>query len=340
VSPQTRTAFRTAAPAALLALAAGCAGSGAQSALEPAGIQAERIHGLITMATWISVPVALAVIAAVLWAGLRRRGIAHVPGTAGADRRIARTVAALVGATTVVLFVWMIADFTAIRSLTELKGDPLRITVIGKQWWWQVQYHDSVPSRQLVTANEIHIPVGRPVLVTLQSTDVIHSLWIPRLHGKRDLIPGYVNRIWLKADKPGAYRGQCAEFCGHQHAHMALWVIAETPAQYAAWYNRQLQPAAPPADSVRNAGLKAYLTNSCVMCHSIRGTSSGAGNGPDLTHLGSRRTLAAGTLPNTAGHLGGWIVDPQSIKPGTNMPPNQLNPEELRALIAYLEGLK
>jgi cytochrome c oxidase subunit 2 len=338
VSPAARAAGRRAAAVPLLLLA-GCAGT-VQSALDPAGIQAERIHRLIVLATWIAVPIGIAVTLAVLWAGLRRRGVAHVPGTEGADRRIARTVAALVGGTIVVLFVWMIADFTAIRSLTDLKGEPLRITLTGKQWWWQVTYRDSVASHQLTTANEIHIPVGRPVLVTLQSADVIHSFWVPRLHGKRDLIPGYVNRIWLRADRPGAYRGQCAEFCGHQHAHMALWVIAEPPAQYEEWYRRQLLAAAPPADSVRDAGLKAYLGNSCVMCHTIRGTTSGGTNGPDLTHLGSRRSLAAGTVPNTPGHLGGWIVDPQGIKPGTSMPPNNLRPDELRALIAYLEGLK
>jgi cytochrome c oxidase subunit 2 len=340
VTRPARNAVRAALAAAPLTALAACGAGTVQSALDPAGIQADRTYTLIRMAAWISVPVFAAVTLAVLWAGLRRRRIDHVPATPAADRKIATTVAALVGGTVLVLFVWMFADFTAIRGLTDLKGDPLKITVVGKQWWWMVQYHDSVPSHQLTTANEIHIPVGRPVLVTLQSSDVIHSFWVPRLHGKRDLIPGYVNRIWIKADRPGAYRGQCAEFCGHQHAHMALWVIAEPEAQYEAWYRRQLLAAAPPADSVASAGLKAYLGNSCVMCHTIRGTTSGGTNGPDLTHLGSRRSLAAGTIPNTPGHLGGWIVDPQSIKPGTGMPPNQLRPDELRALISYLEGLK
>ena len=334
-----RRTRRSLAPALACALLAGCSG-GAQSALDPAGVQAERIHWLMVMSIWIAAPIAVAVTAAVLWAALRRRDPAHVPATPGADRRIAVTVASLTGATVVILFVWLISDFTAIRSLTRLNGDPVKITLVGHQWWWEVQYHDSVAAHQLTTANEIHIPVGRPVLVTLQSRDVIHSFWVPRLHGKRDLIPGYVNRVWLRADKPGAYRGQCAEFCGHQHAHMALWVIAEPQARYDAWYRAQLRPAQPPTDSVRIAGEKAYLGNSCVMCHTIRGTPTGGRNGPDLTHLGSRRTLAAGALPNTPGHLGGWVVDPQGIKPGTNMPPNNLRPEELRALIAYLEGLQ
>jgi cytochrome c oxidase subunit 2 len=236
--------------------------------------------------------------------------------------------------------VWVVADFTAIRGLARLDGQPLAVTLVGHQWWWEVQYHDSVASHRLTTANEIHIPVGRPVLVTLESHDVIHSFWVPRLHGKRDLIPGYTNRIWLRADRPGAYRGQCAEFCGQQHANMALWVVAEPQAQFDAWYRAQLLPAAAPADSTRIAGQKAFLGGSCVMCHTIRGTPTGGRNGPDLTHLGSRRTLAAGTLPNTPGHLGGWVVDPQGIKPGTTMPPNNLRPDELRALIAYLEGLK
>ncbi|HET6763614.1 MAG TPA: cytochrome c oxidase subunit II [Longimicrobiaceae bacterium] len=335
--PALRTRVATLAAAPLLL--AGCA-ERAQSALDPAGAQAERIHHLMAVSVWIAGPIAVAVTAAVVWAALRRRDAAHVPGTPAADRRIATLVAALTGVTVVVLFGWMMADFFTIRSLTRLDGDPLRITLVGHQWWWEVQYHDSVPARQMTTANEIHIPVGRPVLLTLQSRDVIHSFWVPRLHGKRDLIPGYVNRIWLRADRPGTFRGQCAEFCGQQHAKMALWVVAEPPARYAAWYAAQLRPAEAPADSTRAAGQKAFLGGACVMCHSIRGTPSGGRNGPDLTHLGSRRTLAAGTLPNTPGHLAGWVADPQSVKPGTQMPPSQLRPDELRALVAYLEGLR
>ncbi|HET6232941.1 MAG TPA: cytochrome c oxidase subunit II [Longimicrobiaceae bacterium] len=327
-----------AAPLAMLAMA-GCRGQ--QSMFDPAGPQAERIERLAVFAGVISTAVFIAVLAATAWAVLRRRRGDHAPASPDRDRRMGRTVAWLTGGTVAVLFVWLLADFGTQRAMAKVGGtQPLKLTVTGHQWWWEVQYEDTVPQNRLVTANEIHIPVGRPVLVKLEAPDVIHSFWVPRLHGKRDLIPGYTNHVLLRADRPGRFRGQCAEFCGMQHAHMSFWVVAESPAKFDAWYRAQLRPAAAPADSTRRAGQTAFMSNSCAMCHAIRGTAAGAGNGPDLTHVGSRMSLASGTIANVPGHLGGWVVDPQSIKPGTQMPPNQLKPEELRALIAYLEGLK
>ena len=175
------------------------------------------------------------------------------------------------------------------------------------------------------------------MLIELRSTDVIHSFWPPNLSAKRDLIPGYENSLWFRADTPGVYRGQCAEFCGHQHAKMALLVVAEPRDSFAHWLVQQ-RDTAPTPDRLRGArGQEVFLASSCVMCHAIARHAGGSRVGPDLTHLASRQTIAAGTLPNTRGNLAGWIVDPQRIKPGVKMPPNQLSPSDLHALLAYLE---
>ncbi|HEX2079509.1 MAG TPA: c-type cytochrome, partial [Longimicrobium sp.] len=160
------------------------------------------------------------------------------------------------------------------------------------------------------------------------------------LHGKLDLIPGYTGTTYVRADEPGVFMGRCAEYCGLQHARMDLRVIAESPARFAAWYEGQLRTARPPSDSVQQAGQQVFLSKGCVMCHTVRGTPANSRVGPDLTHLASRMTLAAGTLPNTRGHLGGWVVDPQRIKPGARMPPNPLAASELHALLDYLQSLK
>jgi cytochrome c oxidase subunit 2 len=177
--------------------------------------------------------------------------------------------------------------------------------------------------------------------VYAKSTDVIHSFWVPNLHGKKDMIPGYTNDTWIQADSAGVYRGQCGEYCGYQHAHMALIVTAEPEAAFERWYANQLAPAAPPSDSSVKRGHDVFVSNSCMMCHAISGEPlAGSNVGPDLTHFASRPTIAAGTLPNTRGHLAGWIVDPQRIKPGAQMPPNSLSPADLNALLDYLRSLK
>jgi cytochrome c oxidase subunit 2 len=214
------------------------------------------------------------------------------------------------------------------------------IEVTGQQWWWQVRYLDPDPSKIFVTANEIHIPVGQPVTIKLRSTDVIHSFWVPNLVGKKDLIPGHDAVLWLQADKPGVFRGQCAEYCGLQHAHMAFWVVAEPPTRFAAWLNQQRGEAVQPSTSSEQRGQQVFLSSPCIMCHTIQGTPAGATVGPDLTHIASRSYIAAGTLPNTRGQLAGWIVDSQAIKPGNRMPPNSLNPDDLQALLDYLQSLK
>jgi cytochrome c oxidase subunit II len=177
-------------------------------------------------------------------------------------------------------------------------------------------------------------------VLELLSTDVIHSFWPPTISQKRDLIPGKDNSLWLQADTPGVYRGQCAEYCGQQHAKMGFLVIAQRPDSFASWLARQRDTALTPTTELARRGQEVFLASSCVMCHAIAGTPAGSRVGPDLTHLASRRTIAAGTLPNSRGNLAGWIIDPQKIKPGTRMPPNQLKPADLQALLEYLETLK
>ena len=219
-------------------------------------------------------------------------------------------------------------------------SDPaVTVQVIGHRWWWEVKY-PSDPSHTVVTANEIHVPVGQPVRVELTSADVIHSFWIPQLAGKTDVIPGQRNVTWIEADTAGVYRGQCTEYCGLQHANMAAFVVAEPPAQFAQWLETQSKAAAPPADPDALAGLHVFQKSACATCHAIRGSEALGQVGPDLTHIASRMTLAAGALGNTRGNLAGWIGNSQSIKPGNDMPVMTLSPADLQALVSYLETLK
>jgi len=215
----------------------------------------------------------------------------------------------------------------------------LELEVTGHQWWWQVDYIGDPVSRRFTTANEIHIPVGVPVRIALKSVDVIHSFWVPALSGKTDLIPGQINTTWLEAREPGTYRGQCAEYCGVQHAHMAFSVVADLQSTFAAWWQAQLAPPPPPIEPQAKAGQIAFLRR-CGSCHTVRGTDAGGITGPDLSHLAQRATIAAGTLPNTSGHRGAWIADPQGIKPGNQMPVLGLTGPEIAAVQAYLGTLK
>jgi cytochrome c oxidase subunit II len=282
------------------------------------------------------------VVVALLWASFRRRqGAGPSSEDLRRDRPMRTAVLLATGLTTAVLFVFLIFDVSVGRTITSNPGKrALQIRVTGHQWWWEVQYRDSLPKNWVTTANEIHIPVGRPVVFELRSTDVIHSFWPPNLSPKRDQIPGDENSVWFQADSVGLFRGLCAEFCGHQHAKMGFLVFAESPTNFARWLARERDTAATPTDSLTRRGREVFLGSSCVMCHAIAGTPAGSRVGPDLTHLAGRRTLAAGTLPNTRSNLTGWIVDPQAIKPGAKMPPNQFSGPDLLALVAYLESLK
>jgi cytochrome c oxidase subunit 2 len=217
--------------------------------------------------------------------------------------------------------------------------DELTVDVTGHQWWWEIHYPGAGHEASVTTANEIHIPAGRRVRVRLTSRDVIHSFWVPALHGKMDLIPGRTTEIALQADRPGIHRGQCAEYCGTQHARMALWVIVDSPGDFAAWLDRERRPAAEPQEERARRGRAVFLAQSCAGCHAVRGTNVGVG-GPDLTHVASRRTLAAGTLDNVPGNLAGWVADPQALKPGSLMPRVPLDAGELHALVAYLGTLR
>lgn len=213
------------------------------------------------------------------------------------------------------------------------------VEVIGHQWWWEVRYLSDEPHRNFKTANEIHIPVGETVAVKLASRDVIHSFWVPALGGKTDLIPGQNNITWIQAEKPGVYRGQCAEFCGLQHAHMALMVVAEKPGDFEAWWNEQLEPA-PAAETALVEEGKADFIQKCGICHTVRGTRAQGVVGPDLSHLMDRRTIAAGTRANTPGNLATWIADPQLVKPGNKMPQPEISAAELRGILAFLQTLE
>lgn len=213
----------------------------------------------------------------------------------------------------------------------------MRVRVTGEMWWWRVAYLDDQGREIVQDANEVHIPAGRPVVLELESADVIHSVWIPRLGGKTDMIPGRRNFMRLQADAPGVYAGQCAEYCGGPHALMGLVVVAHAPADFAAW---RLKQAAPAAASTL-PGAVVFTASGCGACHTIRGTEANGLAGPDLTHVGSRQTLGAGILPNNQGTMAGWIADSQGIKPGNRMPSySVLSGQELRDVAAYLESLK
>jgi cytochrome c oxidase subunit II len=230
-------------------------------------------------------------------------------------------------------------SFLVDRSLAEVGPDPLKIRVTANQWWWQVEYQGDAPSENLTTANELHLPLGRPAVIELRANDVIHSFWVPNLSGKTDLIPGRVNYMAVTPKRLGAFRGQCAEFCGLEHARMAFDVFVDRPAEFEAWRRHQIASAPQPATVDQVEGKQVFNGKACVMCHRIQGTDAGGTVGPDLTHLKSRQHIAAGTLRNTRGDLQAWVADPQSVKPGANMPRVPLSSDELNAVVAYLESL-
>lgn len=306
------------------------------SALYPAGPQSGHVYNLWWFLFWLTVAVFVVVIAFML-AGVFRRAKA----APASDRSLMRAVSVAVGLTVLALFAILIVSVSTGSVISARPTqDVVSIQVIGHQWWWQVIYEDAVPANTVTTANEIHVPVGKPVIVKTTSQDVIHSFFVPNLYGKIDAIPDHVNTTWFRADHAGIYRGQCAEFCGYQHAHMGLLVIAESPQSFHSWLEQQRQPSAAPATDLERRGQQVFLASPCVLCHTIRGTDAGAQVAPDLTHLASRQTIAAATLANSPGHLGGWITDSQNIKPGNHMPPINITPEDMQPLLAYLESLK
>jgi cytochrome c oxidase subunit 2 len=305
---------------------------GSPSVLSPEGRSAERVGGLWWLMLWISTAVLAVVVGLIVVAIVRR-------GRAGAEVDPARprwgepfVVVAGVVLPVAILVAVFVVSVREMNAITR-EGDDAALTVevVGHMWWWEARYPGGA-----VTANEIHIPTGQTVRFEVTTVDVIHSFWVPQLAPKIDMVPGRVNVVHVRTDTPGTYRGQCAEYCGLQHANMALFVVAEPPDEFERWLGNERASAVAPD---RAPGLDVFLRSSCVGCHTIRGTDASGQLGPDLTHLASRETLAAGTIENTRQNLADWITNPQAIKPGAVMPPTEITPEELAMLIDYLEGL-
>jgi len=305
--------------------------------LSPAAPQAAAIRFLFFVTIGISVVILGAVIGMIAYALVRYRA------------RTREEVGRQTTGNTPIEVLWTVVPtlilaglfVLTVRAMTSIDPTPPPdrtpdVVVIGHQWWWEVHY----PRSGAVAANEIHIPVGRRLLVRIESADVVHDFWVPRLTRKVDMVPGHPNHLWLEAAAPGVYRGTCAEFCGAQHAHMRFLVVAQPPEAFDAWVRAQVGPAPAPVTQRALAGARLFQSKTCSNCHAIGGTAAKGDLGPDLTHLASRRTLAAGTLTNTPATLGRWLADPQSIKPGSFMPNLDLSHDEVASLVAYLETLR
>jgi cytochrome c oxidase subunit II len=310
--------------------------SAVQSALHPAGAQAAATGSLFDAFLYVTAIFFLLVLIFLGWAIWRRdRGEPR-------EKRLRLAVAGWAALITLGLFGLTLGSYWTDRSLAAMGagGAPLRIKITAQQWWWEIEYQDADPSRTVTTANELHLPLGRPAKIELVADDVIHSLWIPNLAGKQDLIPGRSAALDLLPRRAGRFRAQCAEFCGLQHAHMALDVLVEPPATFAAWQAKSIQPAPPPQTGEQKRGFAIVTGRQCAACHSIAGTPAYGSIGPDLTRVASRASLAAGELPNARAWLERWIADPQAIKPGNRMPRVPLTAEDRRAVVAYLETLR
>jgi cytochrome c oxidase subunit 2 len=312
---------------------AGC--SGVQTPLDPWGVQAERIAVLSQVLFWgggAVFAITMAFLALAFFAPARLR-------QAMGSRRFA--IAGGIVFPVTVLTALLAYSLGVSRALLQPMSEaPLRIEIIGRQYWWEVRYPDL--GEGAVTANALHLPRGREVELHLTSADVIHSVWVPNLHGKLDMIPGRVNRQRLRADRSGELRGQCTEFCGIQHTRMAFDVLVQEPAEFEAWIARQRAPVPEPRTAEHRRGMEVFGEAGCGACHAVRGTPWTARIAPDLSRIGSRATLAAGTLPNTRGNLAGWIAAPQDIKPGNAMPAyaRALEGSDLLALTSWLETLR
>jgi cytochrome c oxidase subunit 2 len=242
--------------------------------------------------------------------------------------------------TAAILFTFMVKDFlTGVKVQAAEDPHPLRVLITGHQWWWEVQYENENASQIIKTANEIHLPVGKAVQFDLESADVIHSFWSPNFAGKKDIIPGHPTSLWFRPTQTGTFFGQCAEFCGLQHAHMRFTVVVQTDGEFQQWLKAQSEDGHSPTNDIQRRGEAVFMNGNCIMCHTVSGTPARGTIGPNLTHVASQKMIAAGTLPNTIGHMGGWVLDSQQIKPGVLMPQNNLTPADFQALLAYLENL-
>jgi cytochrome c oxidase subunit 2 len=324
----------------LALLAAGCGND--EDSLAPKSHASSDIASLFWWMmgiAWVGLAVVVALML-VAWRRARRRAGDRPDDPKGGEQTAWRVVLGAGVAFPILLIaaLFVVADIFVIGTTqAPAKGaTDLTIRVTGHQWWWEVRY----PGTPAVTANEIHIPVRTAVRVEVATADVIHSFWVPQLNRTIDTIPGRRNAVELYADAVGRYRGQCDEFCGLQHAHMAFYVVADRPAVFRRWLANQARPARRPATAEARRGRRLFVTGSCGDCHSIRGTAPTGDVGPDLTHLATRTTLAALAIPNDRRHLADWIEHAQRVKPGNQMPDMRLGSSRLQALLAYLEGLK
>lgn len=317
----------------------GCAHDVSQSTLHPAGPAAAEIAWLWWIMLGAFTGVFILVLA--LLCGAVFRGPARVATTPdgeprrGSEPPLGSTGFIVAGGIVLPIVILTPLFLFSLRTSASLRQPPeaLSIRVVGHMWWWEVRY----PEQGIVTANEIHIPVGQPVRLELASADVIHSFWVPRLGGKRDMIPGIENEFWIQADEPGVYRGQCGEYCGTQHANMAFHVVALDPAEFESWLAARTEQRAEPEMLERGRGFQIFMSAGCGECHALGATRAKGSVGPDLTHFGSRRTIGAAMLSNSRGNLAGWIADPQAIKPGIRMPRTYLPADDLLTLAAFLE---
>jgi cytochrome c oxidase subunit 2 len=330
VTNSPRRALASIGAGALVLVAAGCGGN--QNTVAPASPQEHSITDLFWVMLGGSI-VGFGLVVALLWLGYARRARPGLPrdvGERGATRLVVGLGIALPIALLIALFVWSDVFVITSTAAPSRRSTSLTVNVIGHDWWWEVRY----PGTQVVTANEIHIPIRTRVYVSASTADVIHSFWIPELNRKIDMIPGQTGHIVLDADRAGMFRGQCSEFCGLQHAHMAIAVVAESQQSFRRWLASNAKPA-------RSApGAQTFLDAGCGDCHQVRGSSARGDVGPDLTHLGQRATLAALTLANTPANLDRWIRHPQAVKPGSRMPDVRLSDAQWAAIDSYLRSLR
>ncbi|WP_447752178.1 cytochrome c oxidase subunit II [Sphingopyxis fribergensis] len=299
---------------------------------DPAGPYSEPVTTL-AWALVVGGTIVFLIVLAALWIALF--GSAKLKARLGGEKAIWALGFAFPAVVLTGLLIWGLT-LTSSLSSTRVTGNEMRVKIIGEMWWWRVHYQDAAGRETHRDANELHIPVGKPVLLELEAADVIHSFWVPRLGGKMDMIPGRTNRLLIQADKPGIYKGQCAEYCGGPHALMGFIVVAHAPADFARWKASRV-----PARGAAGAGPSLFLSSGCAACHTVRGTPANGLAGPDLTHVGSRQTLGAGILPNNPGTMAGWIADSQAIKPANRMPAyHQFSGAELLALTDYMVSLK
>jgi cytochrome c oxidase subunit II len=345
-TPPVARAVRRTAP---LALALGLAGCGKQSILTT---RSKPAHDIALLWWWMLAAAAIVFVGAVAMLVMAwvRRGAPGLPFV-GEREGLTQGLVLVFGIAVPIVVLVVLFGFSDVYLVGETSpprpsSTRMTINVIGHQWWWEIRYPGESGagaggmSEPAITANELHIPVNTRVNIVATSADVIHSFWVPALNRKIDMIPGRRNRVLLYADRPGEYRGQCSQFCGLQHAHMSLYVFAQTPTRFRRWLANQARPAAAPASAVAQAGRRQFMADQCASCHTIAGTAAQGTVGPNLTHLASRTSLASAEIPNTPRWLTSWIHNPQAIKPGDRMPDLGLGGRQVSELVAYLDGLR